>query len=145
MGLFAVDIGALVIVALILFRGGPDRQVGSVRRARLLRMAALAVLALQGLFFLAFAVGEMGGGDAGGAGHLMQVALVVGLCVLLWTRPLETGAVLLAGGLIYTVSLLRSMSGSAPGVPSLGPVIQIWPQVAAGVLALLAGLAARRT
>jgi hypothetical protein len=143
-GEFAITIVALLFVALIAFRRGPDRQVSAVPRARLLRWAALVPLVLEGLIFLVFAVGESVGGDLSGAGHLIQLALLLPVGWLLWTRPLEAGAALVAGGLISAVLLLLQMPRDQGAVLSPAIAILALPQVVAGVLGVLAGLVARK-
>ena len=146
MGVLTVSTVSMLIVAVIVFRLGPDRQIATVRRARILRWAALIPLVLQGLFFLAFGVGEMAGGDLSGAGHLIQVAMAVAVGWLVWTRPLETGAVLVISGVLAALATLLAMPREPGAVTALSPfmLILVLPQVVVGVLALLAGLAARK-
>lgn len=143
MGLFLVELVGLVMLAFVRWRRGPEPRVSAVRSARWLRLAALIVLGLQGLLFVVFAAGEIVGGDWSGAGHLLQLAPVVALGWLVWSRPLETGVVLLLSGVLYGLMTLAAVPVEPGAVRSMGVVLLAGPHVVAGVLALLAGLAAR--
>jgi hypothetical protein len=139
---------AIAIMLFLVLRRGRDGRPARVPSARRVRLAAAIVLVLQAAFFLLFAVGEMGGDDWSGAGHLLQVAAVVALGVLAWLRPLEGGIALTVVSDLYVAMLIpaltTAMSGAEPGVIGLGPFIMAGPPMLAGILFFIAGMLGRR-
>jgi len=144
MALFLANIVTAIVVAFLVWRRGPDRRVGSVRSARLLRTAALVPLGLLAAVFLAFGLGEMTGGDPSGAGHLLSVAGIAVLGVLAWKRPLEAGAGLLAAGVLFAVSVAVAVPRGEGTAISPSVLILGAPQMLSGALFLIAGWLGRR-
>jgi len=141
-----VNILVILIVGFIFIRRGPDRRVGEIRSARWLRIAGMVPLAAVLLLYLFFGIGEMASGDLSGAAHLLPAAAIALLAFLVWKRPLEGGAALIAGAALYFLIFLISMGLSLPesGVISPSIMITALPQLLSGGLLLIAGMLARK-
>ena len=142
---FWPNIAVIVVLGFLVWRRGRDRRVAGVPLARWLRIAALVPLVLQGLVFVFFGLGEMLGGDLSGAGHLVELAVLVLLAILAWLRPLEGGLALLAVGVLQAATMAAAFAAAPPGaVMSPALAILAVPAVLSGVLFFLAGLLAGR-
>jgi hypothetical protein len=141
------NIAAIAVVGFLVLRWGRDRRAGSIQSAHWLRIAGLIPLGLQVAIFLLFGIGEMAGGDLSGAGHLLQVAVIVLLGILAWMRPLEGGVALFCGGALFVVDFIVGVvtSGPLPESGAVSPAILIMaaPQMVSGVLFFIAGMLAR--
>jgi hypothetical protein len=121
---------AILIVAFILFSWGADP-----RGSRGWKIAALVPLGLQVAILLLFGIGEMASGDLSGAGHLLQVAVVVLIGLLAWKRPLEGGIALLLTGAI-ALAQFRDATAAI--------LILAAPQIVSGALFLIGAFIARK-
>ena len=134
-GMF-ISMAAVAVLAVILWRRGPDRRLSQPSVGRWLGVAALVLLGAQVAFYLFFAFGEMFSGDLSGAGHLAPAAATALLAWLAWRRPLEGGIALLVSGL----GVALAVRGGA------ALLIMAAPFLVAGVLLLIgARLAARQS
>jgi hypothetical protein len=143
-----VDAVAVVAVGYFVLRHGRDRLIRGVKPAQGLRIGALVPLGLQAAVFLLFGVGEMAAGEPGGAGHLLQLAVIVLLAALAWLRPLQGGIALFACGVLSAIAPLISITASGPlpesAVLSSGVLILAVPQIVSGALFFAAGMLAQR-
>jgi hypothetical protein len=121
---------AILIVAIIFLRWGAD-----ARASRGWKIAALVPLGLQVAILLLFGIGEMASGDLSGAGHLLQVAVVVLIGLLAWKRPLEGGIALLLTGAI-ALAQFRDATAAI--------LILAAPQIVSGSLFLIGAFIARK-
>ena len=146
--LVIANIVAIAAMGFLVWRRGRDRRAGSIRPARWLRIAGLIPLGLQVAFFLLFGIGEMAGGELGGAGHLVQAAVIALLGLLAWLRPIEGGAALVGIAVLFTVTFIAGVAASSavpePTAISPGLLILAAPQLISGVLFFIAGMLARR-
>lgn len=111
---------------------------GLVRRRKLIGLAFLAVpVVIVGVF----AVAEGIGGEAGWWGHLIQLAIGLGLAAGVWRYPRIGGPLLIAAGILLTGILLARGEGVGGAVSSAG-LLSI-PLIVAGVFFTLAGYAGR--
>jgi hypothetical protein len=136
---FLASIIVIAIVGFLVWRGGRDQRVGTIKPAHWLRIVGLIPLGMQVLIFLLFGFGEMFSGDISGAGHLLQALVVAPLGFLAWMRPLEGGIALFIVGLVTYLSFPES------ALLSSEILILAAPQVVSGVLFFIAGILSRGT
>jgi hypothetical protein len=84
------------------------------RSAGWARLGAFVVLGLVALVSLLFAVGEMAGGIAGGAGHLAPVAIVAALALVAVRHERLAGVLSLAFGVLVALFFWAAMPGAWP-------------------------------
>lgn len=101
----------LVILAVILWRYGPDTVRIDDPHARPWRWAALGVMGLYVIFLVFMGVGEMVGGDFSGASHLLPAAMLGVAMYLASKRPRESGVVLLLIGAAISAYFAFVMRG----------------------------------
>ena len=144
--LFA-NIVAIAVVGVLVWRRGRDRRVGSVRSAHWLRIAGLIPLGLQVAILLLFGIGEMAGGESGGAMHLLEAIVIALPGMLAWMRPLEGGIALFVCGALSTIGFIVALVASGPlpegAVISPSVIITAAPQIVSGALFFIAGMLAR--
>lgn len=75
-------------------------------RVRLYRLSGLGCLAIPIAILTAFAVGEGVGGEPGWWGHLIQLAIGLGLAATAWFAPRIGGSVLIGAGLLFSGTML---------------------------------------
>ncbi len=143
MGITILTVVAVVVLAVIAFRRGPDRAVAANKPAKWLLGAALVLMGLYVALLLFFGLGEMMSGDFSGIIHLTPAIMVIVLMWLVWRRPVETGIVLVIVGVLAAFYYgAAAMQGGGPFLA--GVLIGGAPYLAAGLAALAAAAMARR-
>jgi len=143
--------------ALCLAAGNADAESEEFESAQEVRISALDVkesgrrsrygrYRLIGLGFLAipiailtlFTVGEGIGGESGWWGHLIQLAIGLGLAAGAWFAPKLGGSVLIGAGIVFSGMMLGTNQEWASKLSAIA--ILFVPLIVAGVLFRLAAL-----
>jgi hypothetical protein len=142
--LFLANIVAIAAVGFLVLRRGRDQRAGSTKSAHWLRIAGLIPLGLQVAIFSLFGIGEMAGGESGGAMHLLEAIVIALPGMLAWMRPLEGGIALFVCGALSTIGFIVALVASGPlpegAVMSPSVIITAAPQIVSGVLFFIAGM-----
>ena len=142
MGLLIFIVLAVVALAVLVFRRGPDGGVARDKRALWVRRIALILMGLSAAFWVFMGVREMASGDFSGVAHLIPAAMIVLLMFLARQRPLEGGIVLAILGVAASAYFYNAGAELARnrGVIAITGA----PFLVAGLLLLAAAALARR-
>lgn len=97
-----------------------------MKRDKALKIVALVFPGITLAILLIFTVGESGGGDWSGLGHLIQAVPIALLMWLGWKRPLLGGIFFLLMGFLAAIqfsNVLRSPEGLAPLLIIIAPLL----------------------
>jgi hypothetical protein len=112
------------------------RPPGAVRAHRY-RWVGMALIAVPFTLFAVLAIGEAATLEPGWWSHLLQVAAVVLLAALAWSRPSIGGPVLIVVGLVFTVLALAAFNELSAALLAIG--VFLVPLIVAGALFTFAG------
>jgi hypothetical protein len=100
MGVSILTVVAILVLAIIVFRRGPDEVTVSNKQAKWVLRGALVLMGIYAVFWLFFGISEMISGDLSGVIHLVPAIMLVVLMFLARRLPVEGGVVLVILGVL---------------------------------------------
>lgn len=142
MGLLIFIVVAVVALAVLVFRRGPDGGEARDKRALWVRRIALILMGVSAAFWAFMGVGEMASGDFSGVIHLVPAVMIVLLMLLARRRPFEGGIVLALLGVVTSAYFYNAGAALASNMGIIA--ITGAPFLVAGLLFIVATVVAER-